>query len=69
LFIGYDRNYERQIDDNIDHVRSYPGSQLYSQVQWSRTQEWMRDAMCDAEKRVQAARATSSSSSPQESLL
>lgn len=69
LFIGFDRNYERQIDDNIDHVRSYPGSQLYSQVQWNRTQDWMRDAMCDAEKRVQAARATSSSSSPQESLL
>jgi hypothetical protein len=67
LFIGYDRNYERQIDDNIDHVRSYPGSQLYSEIVWNRTQDWMRDAILDAKSRVQAARATSSSSSPQPS--
>lgn len=69
VFIGHDINYERQTDGNIDHVRSYPGAQLYSEPHWNRTQEWMASAMTDAEKRIQAARATASSSSPQPSLL
>lgn len=30
VFLGYDRNYERQIDDNIDHARSFPGTQMYA---------------------------------------
>jgi hypothetical protein len=52
VFIGYDRNGERQIDDNIDHVRSYPGSKAYSAERYREAQRWMKHALVDAEDRA-----------------
>ena len=51
-FIGDDRNFERQTDENIDHVRNYTGSSLYS---WGYHQEcsaWMIEAIADAQGRL-----------------
>lgn len=49
VFIGYDRNGERQIDDNIDHVRSYPGTKIYgASGRKKETQGWMESAIRDA---------------------
>lgn len=66
VFIGHDINYERQIDGNIDHVRSYPGAQLYSEPMKAKQAGPMKIAIREATERAHAAR---SSPSPQSSLL
>jgi len=45
FFIGFDENYKRQTDGNIDHIRSYPGSQLYSKEYFSTAEGWMLSAI------------------------
>ncbi len=52
IFIGDDLNFVRFIDKNIDHVRSYPGAQLYSKPYWDGAQAWMLDAIKQALKRL-----------------
>lgn len=55
VFLGHDRNFERQVDDNIDHVRSYPGARLYSAHSGGhleKAENWMRDAMKEAIERI-----------------
>lgn len=52
IFIGYDRNYERQIDDNIDHCRSYPGSKVTHPDYHVNARGWMEEAIKEAEQRV-----------------
>lgn len=52
VFIGYDQNYVRQMDDNIDHVRSYPGSRVYGSWNESDHQDWMKNAIDDALMRL-----------------
>lgn len=52
-FIGYDVNGQRQVDDHIDHVRSYAGSLIYSKDDYHVTAApWMRDALVDARNRL-----------------
>lgn len=52
VFIGNDRNGERQIDDNIDHVRSFPGSKVYSPKRFREANGWMKSALRDAALRA-----------------
>lgn len=52
VFIGHDRNYERQFDDNIDHVRSYPGAKQYSPEHLAKMTQPMEEAMREAHARV-----------------
>jgi hypothetical protein len=52
VFIGYDRNFERQIDDNIDHCRSHAGSRVYSPEVYAKVKEWMVSALADARERI-----------------
>lgn len=52
LFIGYDVNYEREIDCNRDHVRSYPGSKINGGDFYDLRAQWMQEALKDAEDRL-----------------
>lgn len=56
-FIGHDKNYEPQVDDNIHHVRSYGGSKLYGQAYYARAAEWMATALDEARQRADVWRA------------
>lgn len=53
VFIGHDRNYERQIDDNIDHFRSFTGSKIYSGEYHEKALLWYADAMNEARARIE----------------
>lgn len=48
VFIGDDRNGERQVDANIDHVRSYAGSKIYSEAYHAKASDWMAAAIAEA---------------------
>jgi hypothetical protein len=53
--LGPESNYERQIDENIDHVRSYPSSTLYrvgTPEYRSGREGWMESAIREACERV-----------------
>lgn len=53
VFLGNDRNYERCQDDNIDHVRSFVCSKLYSAGgHHVKAIEWMKEALEDGAKRI-----------------
>jgi hypothetical protein len=55
LLVGAETNFERQTDDNIDHVRSYPTSTLYpvgSPAYQHGKEQWMQTAIREAEARV-----------------
>lgn len=52
FFIGDDENWVRQVDRNMDHVRSYPGSQIYAEEYFKTAEGWMLDAMRDALPRI-----------------
>lgn len=52
VFIGHDRNWERQIDDNIDHVRSYTGTRVYAGEQIEQINAWMKEALREAHARA-----------------
>lgn len=56
-FIGDDRNGERQVDENIDHVRSYAGSKIYSEKYHQKASGWMEAAIAEARARIDLARA------------
>jgi hypothetical protein len=53
-FIGQDVNYVRTTDENIDHVRSYPGAKLYSSEHFRHAARWMVDAIREANDRLRA---------------
>ena len=52
VFLGFDRNHERCVDDNLDHVRSYAGSKTYSAEYHGKASGWMDDAMKEASERL-----------------
>lgn len=57
VFLGYDRNYERQVDDSIDHCRSYPGSKLYISERpeyHENAKVWIADALKEGAERLKA---------------
>lgn len=53
FFIGDDVNFVRQTDRNLDHCRSYVGSQLYDEGYFKKAEGWMLDAMTEALQRLQ----------------
>ena len=50
--IGHEENFKRHVDENVDHVRSYPGSLVYAAQYHETAQEWMAEALMDAWERV-----------------
>lgn len=54
IFLGFDRNHDRQITDDYDHVRSFSGSSVYNQGSYSKVAaEWMVAALSEARERVE----------------
>lgn len=51
--IGEEKNFSRQVDDNIDHFRSYTSGKLYSPGYYKRVSEWYEAAKEDALKRIE----------------
>jgi hypothetical protein len=47
-FIGFERNYERTNDENIDHVRSRTSGLLYSPKHSAKAAKWEADAITQA---------------------
>jgi hypothetical protein len=55
LFIGYEQNFVREMDENRDHVRSYCGGKIYGSENYNvPCAEWMIDALKDAAQRISA---------------
>jgi len=52
--IGHEKNFSRQIDDNIDHFRSYTSSKLYNSDYYKQAKEWFEDARIEAIERIKA---------------
>ena len=50
-FIGFERNYERTNDDQIDHVRSRTSGLLYSPTHSAKAELWEADAIMQARLR------------------
>lgn len=50
--IGSEQNFERQVDENIDHIRSYTSGKLYSPPYFEQAKEWFRDARKEALERI-----------------
>ena len=50
-FIGFERNYERTNDDQIDHVRSRTSGLLYSPTHSAKAELWEADAITQARLR------------------
>lgn len=51
--VGSEQNYERFIDDRIDHCRTYTASKLYSRHQhFAKAHTWVLDAVKQAKLRV-----------------
>ena len=62
VFLGFDRNYERQIDDNIDHCRSFPGSKIPNAGHGDYHEKaipWMKAALQEGAERLQLWRSAS----------
>lgn len=56
-FIGDETNYERHLDAEVDHCRSYPGSKLYSDPYHRKAAAWIEVALGEARARADAWRA------------
>lgn len=52
IFLGFDVNFKRTKDDNIDHVRSYAGSKIYGNDHFQKAEGWMKTAIAEAKERV-----------------
>jgi Glycosyl transferase family 2 len=50
--IGHEENFSRQVDDNIDHIRSYTSGKLYSPPYFKKAQEWFETAKGEALERI-----------------
>lgn len=51
-FIGDETNYERHLDAEVDHCRSFPGSALYSEPYHQQAQRWIDVAVGEARVRA-----------------
>lgn len=51
--IGHEENFSRQIDDNIDHLRSYTSGKLYSPPYFAKAAEWFEKAKEEAKERIE----------------
>lgn len=53
VFLGFEENHKRSVDDNIDHVRSFPGSKIYATGDYhERARGWMMEALREGWERV-----------------
>lgn len=50
--IGSEQNFSRQIDENIDHIRSYTSGKLYSPTYYLQAQAWFEEAKNEALERI-----------------
>lgn len=51
--IGPEQNAVRNLDENLDHFRSYTSGKLYSPPYFQQAQEWYNDARLQALKRIE----------------
>lgn len=52
LLIGDEGNFCRNLDENIDHVRTYTSAKLYSPPHLAKLRDWLISAKSEAEKRI-----------------
>lgn len=52
LLIGDEGNLCRNLDENIDHVRTYTSAKLYSPPHLKKIQGWLQDAKTEARERI-----------------
>jgi glycosyltransferase involved in cell wall biosynthesis len=52
--IGHELNFSRQVDENIDHIRSYTSGKLYSPEYYKQAKEWFDEAREEALERIAA---------------
>ena len=50
--IGHEKNFERQKDENIDHIRSYTSGKLYAPAYFQKATEWFEQAKIEAMERI-----------------
>jgi glycosyltransferase involved in cell wall biosynthesis len=50
--IGSEQNFSRQVDENIDHLRSYTSGKLYSPPYFQQAHEWFEKAKAEAKERI-----------------
>jgi hypothetical protein len=50
--IGSENNFERKVDENIDHIRSFTSGKLYSKSYYEKAQKWYLSAKKEAEERI-----------------
>lgn len=50
--IGSEQNFSRQMDENIDHIRSYTSGKLYSPHYFQQAKEWFEAAKKEAIERI-----------------
>jgi glycosyltransferase involved in cell wall biosynthesis len=53
VLIGSEKNFTRQVDENIDHFRSFTSSKLYSPGYHKAVQEWFKKAKTEALERIE----------------
>ncbi len=51
--IGHEQNFARQVDDNIDHLRSYTSGKLYSPPYFAQATNWFEKAKKEALQRIE----------------
>lgn len=52
--IGHEKNFARQKDENIDHIRSYTSGKLYSPPYYKQASEWFGAAKQEALERIES---------------
>jgi hypothetical protein len=52
FLIGNEENFKRHLDENVDHIRSFPGSRVYGPEYHAKAQVWMEGALREAWQRV-----------------
>jgi hypothetical protein len=53
LLIGKEETYKRHVDENVDHVRSFPGSWSIRRSITSGQSGWMESALAEAKARAE----------------
>lgn len=53
-FTGGEKNWQRNTDEWIDHVRSIPGSKMYGEDYYKQASEWLPAAIAEARERIAA---------------
>ena len=54
FLIGEERNFERHVDENLDHCRSLTSARLYSPDYLAQARPWIRAAIDEARERIDA---------------